>query len=115
MLGTGNAHCTRCYNTCFTLQDADGGILLVDAGGGNGILVQMERAGLRIEDVHDIFVTHAHTDHLLGVVWIVRMALEHGCRLNVWSHVRLALGQSAILPKRERASRGTSSSRTIWT
>ncbi len=89
MLGMGNAHCTRCYNTCFTLQDADGGILLVDAGGGNGILVQMERAGLRIEDVHDIFVTHAHTDHLLGVVWIVRMALEHDCRLNVWSHEKV--------------------------
>ncbi|MBQ6139995.1 MAG: MBL fold metallo-hydrolase [Kiritimatiellae bacterium] len=89
MLGTGNAHCTRCYNTCFTLQNADGGILLVDAGGGNGILVQMERAGLRIEDVHDIFVTHAHTDHLLGVVWIVRMALEHDCRLNVWSHEKV--------------------------
>ncbi len=89
MLGTGNAHCTRCYNTCFTLQDAGGGILLVDAGGGNGILAQMERVGLRTADIHDIFVTHAHTDHLLGVVWVVRMALEHGCRLNVWSHEKV--------------------------
>lgn len=89
MLGTGNALCTRCYNTCFTLQDADDSLLLVDAGGGNRILTQLERAGLRIEDVHDIFVTHAHTDHLLGVVWIVRMALEHDCRLNVWSHEKV--------------------------
>ena len=37
MLGTGNALATRCYNTCFTLH-GEKGVLLVDAGGGNGIL-----------------------------------------------------------------------------
>ena len=35
MLGTGNALATRCYNTCFTLH-GEKGVLLVDAGGGNG-------------------------------------------------------------------------------
>ena len=65
MLGTGNALCTRYYNTCFTLQDADDSLLLVDAGGGNRILTQLERAGLRIEDVHDIFVTQDHP----GRIW----------------------------------------------
>jgi hypothetical protein len=40
MLGTGNALATRCYNTCFTLH-GEKGVLLVDAGGGNGILTQM--------------------------------------------------------------------------
>ena len=84
MLGTGNALATRCYNTCFTLQDADDSLLLVDAGGGNRILTQLEHAGLCREDIHDIFVTHAHTDHLLGVIWIVRMALQFGCRLNAF-------------------------------
>ena len=89
MLGTGNAHCTRCYNTCFTITSGTGSALLVDAGGGNGILTQLERAGLHKEGIHDIFVTHAHTDHLLGVIWIVRMALEHRNRLNVWSHEKV--------------------------
>ena len=37
MLGTGNAAVTRCYNTCFALRTSQG-TLLVDAGGGNGIL-----------------------------------------------------------------------------
>ena len=46
MLGTGNAHATRCYNTCFTLH-GEKGVLLVDAGGGNGILTQLEKAGIR--------------------------------------------------------------------
>ena len=73
MLGTGNAHATRCYNTCFTLHSSGGALLLVDAGGGNGILAQLEKAGLEFADIKDVFVTHAHTDHLLGVVWLIRM------------------------------------------
>ena len=65
MLGTGNALVTRCYNTCFTLHGKERA-LLVDAGGGNGILTQLERAGMRCEDIHDLFVTHAHTDQVCG-------------------------------------------------
>lgn len=71
MLGTGHAMVTRCYNTCFALH-VNGEYFLVDAGGGNGILVQMEAAGIPFEKVHGMFVTHAHTDHILGVVWVIR-------------------------------------------
>lgn len=46
MLGTGNAAVTRCYNTCFALRCQDK-TLLVDAGGGNGILVQLEKQAYR--------------------------------------------------------------------
>ena len=48
----------------------------VDAGGGNGILTQLERAQIRREDIRDLFVTHAHTDHLLGCVWMMGMAMR---------------------------------------
>ena len=51
MLGTGNAGVTRCYNTCFAIRTAEN-VLLVDAGGGNGILVQLEKAGIAIERIH---------------------------------------------------------------
>ena len=88
MLGTGNALATRCYNTCFTLH-GEKGVLLVDAGGGNGILTQLEKAGIRREDISDLFVTHAHTDHLLGCVWIMRMALQFRYSLRVWSHKKV--------------------------
>lgn len=73
-LGTGYALATRCYNTCFALQN-DEGSLLVDAGGGNGILRQMEDAGIGFESVHDFFITHAHPDHLNGAVWVLRKVL----------------------------------------
>lgn len=42
---------------------------LVDAGGGNGILSQLDKAGIPLESIHNIFVTHTHNDHILGMVW----------------------------------------------
>ena len=75
MLGTGNAAVTRCYNTCFTIRNGQQ-VLLVDAGGGNGILARLEQAGVALTDIHDIFLTHTHTDHIFGVVWVVRMIAQ---------------------------------------
>ena len=75
ILGTGNATVTQCYNTCFMIE-TDTTLLLVDAGGGNGVLGQLKKAGVAIADIHHLYVTHAHTDHILGVVWVVRMVAQ---------------------------------------
>lgn len=88
MLGTGNALVTRCYNTCFLL-DTPTTRLLVDAGGGNGVLRQLEMAGISIANIHHLFITHAHSDHILGVIWVVRMVAQ--CKgyegvLHVYGH-----------------------------
>ena len=71
LLGTGNAMVTKCFNTCFAIRQDDE-YFLVDAGGGNGILAQLEKADIDMCHIHHMFVTHAHTDHVLGVVWVVR-------------------------------------------
>lgn len=70
-LGVGNAMCTRCYNTCFYIRTESGG-MLVDAGGGNGIFRQLHKAHIPYEEIRHIFVTHVHTDHILGVIWLIR-------------------------------------------
>ena len=75
MLGTGYATATRCYNTCFTIESS-GTTLLVDAGGGNTILNRLEEAGIQISDIHYLYLTHAHTDHVLGAVWVLRMVMQ---------------------------------------
>lgn len=75
VLGTGNATVKNCYNTCFALRNPEH-IFLVDTGGGNGILRQLDRAGIPLSQLHDIFITHKHTDHLLGVVWLIRMIAQ---------------------------------------
>ena len=72
VLGTGNANVTHCYNTCFAIDTAQG-LLLCDAGGGSGILCQLEKAGIGWEQIHHLILTHAHTDHILGAVWVLRM------------------------------------------
>lgn len=79
MLGTGSALVTKCYNTCFTIQTPQT-LLLVDAGGGNGILAQLEKADIKLGDVHHIFITHAHTDHIIGVLWVVRVFIQYALR-----------------------------------
>ena len=75
MLGTGNAMVSQIYNTCFVLQTPST-LMLVDAGGGNGILSQLKKVNVQISDIHHLFVTHAHTDHVLGVIWVIRMVAQ---------------------------------------
>ena len=54
MLGTGNALVTKCYNTCFVIEN-ENDYLMVDAGGGNTVLNQLEKAGINWKDVkHDL-------------------------------------------------------------
>ena len=72
VLGTGNAQAVHCYNTCFAMKNGEE-YFLTDAGGGNGILLALENQNIPLEKIHHIFVTHAHNDHILGMVWIVRM------------------------------------------
>ncbi|MGL4411926.1 MAG: MBL fold metallo-hydrolase [Bacteroidales bacterium] len=70
-LGTGYAMATECYNTCFAIKHGEE-CLLVDAGGGNGIIKQLSTAGIEMTSIRSMFVTHSHTDHILGAIWIVR-------------------------------------------
>ena len=76
MLGTGNALVTECYNTCFVLSD-EYGHFLVDGGGGNTVLSQLKKAGIDLMDVHEIFVTHKHVDHIMGIVWVIRIICQN--------------------------------------
>lgn len=76
LLGTGNAAVTECYNTCFVLEDA-GQYLMVDGGGGNEVLHRLKAAGYDWKDMRHIFVTHKHIDHLLGIVWMIRLITQN--------------------------------------
>ena len=50
MLGTGNATVSQIYNTCFLLKTSST-LMLVDAGGGNGILAQLKKVIKAIIDM----------------------------------------------------------------
>lgn len=72
MLGTGCAVVTNCYNTCFVLSD-ENRHLLVDGGGGIGLLHQLKEAKIPVNEIHEVFVTHKHVDHILGIIWLIRV------------------------------------------
>ena len=65
MLGTGNATVSQIYNTCFVLQTPST-LMLVDAGGGNGILAQLKKVNVQISDIHHLFVYARHEHCLTG-------------------------------------------------
>jgi len=70
-LGTGAADTTKYFNSCFYIKEKNNG-LLVDTGGGNNILSQLEKSNIKLEEIKYIFLTHKHIDHLLGIFWILR-------------------------------------------
>ena len=91
ILGTGNAMVTKCYNTCFAIEN-DGHYFLVDGGGGNTIMKQLKNADIDWKEITDVFVTHKHVDHIMGIVWIMRLfgqnIAEKGLdrELNIYGH-----------------------------
>lgn len=76
MLGTGNAMATECYNTCFVIEN-NNEYFMVDAGGGNTVLGRLKSAEIDWRKIRHIFVTHKHIDHILGIIWMVRMITQN--------------------------------------
>lgn len=71
MLGTGHGFVWNLFNTCFLLKN-NNETLLVDTGGGVEIVKNLEKAGYKLTDIHNIFISHCHTDHILGLMWILK-------------------------------------------
>lgn len=101
MLGTGNALVTKCFNTCFLLRH-ETGLLMVDSGGGNGILRQLEAAGVSVFDIHSLYLTHAHTDHVMGAIWLMRKVINRAKdsgytgELHIYGHERVLMVLSTM-------------------
>jgi len=91
-LGTGSAMVTKCFNTCFTISDENNEHFLVDTGGGNLILTNLEKARIPLNKIHNMFLSHSHNDHINGISWIIRaIASEisnevYEGNLNVYGH-----------------------------
>ncbi len=71
MLGTGHAMTFQCFNTCFVYEN-ENGKLLVDTGGGNGLISQLRKVGMDVGQMDALFISHRHTDHVTGLAWVLR-------------------------------------------
>jgi len=70
-VGTGTALVTNYYNTCFVLDDGEN-LFLADGGGGDGIYKRFEDLNLDFNRLHYAFLSHEHTDHILGMICVIR-------------------------------------------
>ncbi|OOM07274.1 MBL fold metallo-hydrolase [Clostridium saccharobutylicum] len=109
MIGTGSAMVTKCYNTCFTLSQGNEHFL-VDAGGGNTILTNLEKLNISVNQIHNMFISHNHNDHILGSVWVIRAVAQsmlndkYDDNFNIYCHKNsidaIKLISSVVLQKK---------------
>ena len=64
VFGTGHALVTKLYNSCFGIREQDF-FLILDAGGGNGILSAMDAMNVPCDAIRSLFFTHTHTPAVL--------------------------------------------------
>ena len=99
MLGTGRAVVTGCYNTCFVLHEEER-YFLVDGGGGIGLLSRLKSAGIEWSRVRNMFVTHRHMDHIMGMLWMIRMICQAAKRGEYEGEARI-YGHEEVSPDPE--------------
>ena len=71
MLGVGNGGTEQLYNTCFIIQNEQGNFL-VDTGGSIEIIPRLRAVGIPYQSLRHIFISHSHTDHILGLFWLFK-------------------------------------------
>ena len=71
MIGTGNGGTLDLYNTCFVIQNESDNFL-IDTGGSIDIVKRLGKIDIDIKDIKHIFISHSHTDHILGLIWMFK-------------------------------------------
>lgn len=63
-------HMTNIMNS-FLIKN-DNGFLLLDTVGESEIVRRLKKENIDLKDVHDIFISHCHTEHILGLIWMLK-------------------------------------------
>ena len=84
LLGTG---------TPYPEADRFGSAILIEAGGkkmlfdcGRGAVIRLSEAGTNTSDIDSLFITHLHSDHVVGIpdLWLTGWFLGRNKPLRVW-------------------------------
>lgn len=76
VLGTGAGITINCYSLSAILENNKGEYWLIDTGSGNQILNQLVAKNIDISNIHDIFISHRHMDHLWGIIPLLRYIMQ---------------------------------------
>ena len=75
IIGTGTATVSKYINTSCVFEEDDQ-LFLVDGTGGSDILRAFDTMDLNWKKLHYAFLSHEHTDHFLGMIWVIRTIAE---------------------------------------
>lgn len=75
-LGTGSGMPIASSTSCILVEDDSNNILL-DAAGGHEIIGKFHKAGRHPSEIKNIFLSHYDSDHILGIVPIIRALKQH--------------------------------------
>ena len=88
MLGVGNGGTLDLYNTCFVIQNETGNFL-IDTGGGIEIIKRLNQTNIDYKSLKHIFISHSHTDHILGIFWMFKKIGRLAMRNEVTEKINL--------------------------
>lgn len=88
MLGVGNGGPLELYNTCFVIQN-EMGIFLVDTGGSIEIIKRLNESNIDYKEIKNIFISHSHTDHILGIFWLFKKISRDVMHGNITEKINL--------------------------
>ncbi len=71
MLGTGAGFNKYFYNTCFVINHNNKNFL-IDTGGSQEIYYRLLEKNIKFTEIRDIFISHSHSDHILGLIWLFK-------------------------------------------
>ena len=71
ILGTGTAVVSKYVNTACVFDDGES-LFLVDGTGGTDVIRCFDTMNLDWNRLHEGFLSHEHTDHFLGMIWVIR-------------------------------------------
>ena len=76
VLGTAAGISNNCYGLSALLEDNAGNYVLIDTGSGNQLLNHLKEKCIDINRIHNIFISHKHIDHLLGLIPLLRYIFQ---------------------------------------
>jgi ribonuclease Z len=89
VLGTSAGVSINCYGLSALLEDDTGDCVLIDTGSGNQLLNHLKEKRIDINKVHNIFISHRHIDHLLGLIPLLRYIFQQYGKNNYSGEVNI--------------------------